>query len=446
MTTAIKVENLSKWYRLGANPVGTFNLSETIKRTIKGAASKVKQLFNPMASLDEHGFYALNKLNFEVQTGEVLGVIGRNGAGKSTLLKILSRITAPTTGKIEIRGRMGSLLEVGAGFHPELTGRENVYLNGSILGMTRNEIRSKFNAIVDFAECSDFLDTPVKRYSSGMFVRLAFAVAAHLEPEIMVVDEVLAVGDATFQKRCIDRMTELAHQGRTILFVSHNMQLIPQFCQKAIMLQRGQIVQAGESGEVTKYYMDRLLADTRTGDLADKTHTGCGRARFVRAGVVDNEGRVLSQFVSGSDFIVRMEMDVKQPVEDVSLAVVVQSVFGTRVITSWNREVNFSSDLRPGRQAFECRFQNVRLRPGHTVMVNLWSAEGHDVIDAVDNAVAIDVVGSEKDKNLSTASEQGVFICDYEWREVMPGMGSGELSLATSSATPNSAGSSGASQ
>ena len=424
MTAAIRVENLSKRYRLGTSPVGSFNLSETIKRSVRNVGSKLKQLVSPMATASDHGFWALKDVEFEVQTGEVLGVIGRNGAGKSTLLKILSRITEPTTGKIEIRGRMGSLLEVGAGFHPELTGRENVYLNGSILGMTRAEIRKKFDAIVDFSECADFLDTPVKRYSSGMFVRLAFAVAAHLEPEIMVVDEVLAVGDATFQKRCIDRMTELARQGRTILFVSHNMQLIPQFCQRAMVLQRGQMIQSGPAGEVTRYYMDRLLADTRAGDLADKTHSGCGRARFVQAGIVDAEGRVQSQFVSGDDFIVRMEMDVKKPVDDVSLAVVVQSIFGTRVITSWNREVNFHADLRPGRQAFECRFQNVRLRPGHTVMVNLWCAEHHDVIDAVDNAIAIDVVGSERDKNLSTASEQGVFVCDFDWKEVMPGSGS----------------------
>ena len=424
MTAAIRVENLSKRYRLGTSPVGSFNLSETIKRSVRNVGSKLKQLVSPMATASDHGFWALKDVEFEVQTGEELGVIGRNGAGKSTLLKILSRITEPTTGKIEIRGRMGSLLEVGAGFHPELTGRENVYLNGSILGMTRAEIRKKFDAIVDFSECADFLDTPVKRYSSGMFVRLAFAVAAHLEPEIMVVDEVLAVGDATFQKRCIDRMTELARQGRTILFVSHNMQLIPQFCQRAMVLQRGQMIQSGPAGEVTRYYMDRLLADTRAGDLADKTHSGCGRARFVQAGIVDAEGRVQSQFVSGDDFIVRMEMDVKKPVDDVSLAVVVQSIFGTRVITSWNREVNFHADLRPGRQAFECRFQNVRLRPGHTVMVNLWCAEHHDVIDAVDNAIAIDVVGSERDKNLSTASEQGVFVCDFDWKEVMPGSGS----------------------
>jgi lipopolysaccharide transport system ATP-binding protein len=431
MTAAIRVENLAKRYRLGAAPVGSFNVSEMIKRTVTNTVGKVRQLFNPMATADEHGFWALKDVHFEVQTGEVMGVIGRNGAGKSTLLKILSRITEPTSGRIEIRGRMGSLLEVGAGFHPELTGRENVYLNGSILGMTRAEIRKKFDAIVAFAECADFLDTPVKRYSSGMFVRLAFAVAAHLEPEIMVVDEVLAVGDATFQKRCIDRMTELAHQGRTILFVSHNMQLIPQFCQKAIMLQRGQILKQGPAGEVTRFYMDRLLADTRTGDLADKPHTGCGRARFVRAGVCDPDGRVLSQFTSGDDFIVRMEMDVHKSVEDVSLAVVVQSMFGTRVITSWNREVNFTTDLRPGRQAFECRFRNVRLRPGHTVMVNLWSAEGHDVVDAVDNAIAIDVVGGERDKHLSTATEQGVYVCDYDWAEVMPGMGSGEVTIAT---------------
>jgi lipopolysaccharide transport system ATP-binding protein len=435
MAFAIRVENLSKRYRLGAAPVGAFNLSEVIRRSLRNTASKFRQLLNPAASASEHGFWALKDIAFDVQPGEVLGVIGRNGAGKSTLLKILSRITEPTEGRIEIRGRMGSLLEVGAGFHPELTGRENIFLNGAILGMTRAEIRAKFDKIVAFAECQDFLDTPVKRYSSGMFVRLAFAVAAHLEPEIMVVDEVLAVGDATFQKRCIDRMTELAHQGRTILFVSHNMQLVPQFCQRALLLQRGQLIRSGPAEEVTRDYMDRLLADTRTGDLADKVHSGNGMARIIRAGLVDREGRAVSQFVSGDDFTVRMEIETYQAVDDASVNVIVQSLYGTRVLTSWNKEVDCHFDLHPGRQAIECRFQNVRLRPGHTVMVNLQLADDHDVIDAVDSAVVMDVVGGPRDKHLSTAMELGVYVCDYEWREVSPGNGSrDELALAGTNA------------
>jgi lipopolysaccharide transport system ATP-binding protein len=356
-------------------------------------------------------------VNFDVKPGEVLGVIGRNGAGKSTLLKVLSRITHPSEGRVEIRGRMGSLLEVGAGFHPELTGRENVYLNGSILGMTRAEINSKFNRIVEFSEVKDFLDTPVKRYSSGMFVRLAFSVAAHLEPEIMVVDEVLAVGDATFQKRCIDRMTELARQGRTILFVSHNMQLIPQFCQRAVMLKRGEVAKIGSSSDVTKFYLDQLLEDTRAGDLADKPRTGDGRARFIRGGLVDSSGRAAPQFTSGNDLVVRMEVDSKVAVPEVALAVVISTVYGNRVITSWTKEVDFRAPLKPGRQAFDCHFKNVSVRPGHTLMVQLWLAEGNEVMDSIENALVIDVVGDDRHKHLSTAQEQGIIICDYTFRD-----------------------------
>jgi lipopolysaccharide transport system ATP-binding protein len=418
MHPAIRIQNLSKRYRLGAGPVGQSNATEMVTRAVKAAWQKVRQLAAPAASMNDRGFWAIKDVSFDVNRGEVLGVIGRNGAGKSTLLKLLSRITEPTSGRVEVRGRMGSLLEVGAGFHPELTGRENVYLNGSILGMSRAEITSKFDRIVQFAEVSEFLDTPVKRYSSGMFVRLAFSVAAHLEPEILVVDEVLAVGDATFQKRCIDRMTELARQGRTILFVSHNMQLIPQFCKRAVMLTRGEVARIGESGEVTRFYLSKLLEDTRTGDLLDKPRTGDGRARFVQGGLVDTSGRAVAQFVSGDDLIVRMEIDSKVALPEVALAVVVSSVFGTRIITSWTKEIDYHTGLKVGRQAFECRFKNVSIRPGHNLMIQFWLAEGNEVIDSVENAVAVDVIGDSRHKHLSTSQEQGVVICDYTWSPV----------------------------
>jgi len=220
-----------------------------------------------------------------------VGVIGRNGAGKSTLLKVLSQVTVPTSGRVERRGRMGSLLEVNAGLHPELSGRENVFLSGSILGMRRREILAKFDKIVEFSEIGRHLDTPVKRYSSGQYVRLAFAVTAYLEPEILIVDEVLAVGDATFQRKCIDRMADLARQGRTVLFVAHNRQLVPRLCQRAVFLEKGRVAAIGDAQAVTQKYLDRLLEDSKVGDRRDKHRTGDGRAKFVRARACDAAGR-----------------------------------------------------------------------------------------------------------------------------------------------------------
>src|SRR5580765_3647216 len=238
MKPIIRVENLSKQYTIGgpAEPYST--LRESLVK-------KVKAPFNALRNGRRNGneqFWALKDINFEVTPGEVVGIIGRNGAGKSTLLKILSRITEPTDGRIDLYGRVGSLLEVGTGFHPELTGRENIYLNGQILGMRRKEIDRQFDAIVDFAGVEQFIDTPVKRYSSGMYVRLAFAVAAHLETEILVVDEVLAVGDAEFQKKCLGKMDAVAKQGRTVLFVSHNMNAIESLCQRIAHLEQGQVL------------------------------------------------------------------------------------------------------------------------------------------------------------------------------------------------------------
>ena len=239
-TVAIKVENLSKLYRLGE--VGTGTLSQDLNRWWAKMRGKEDPFLKLGTTNDRSGkvnseySWALKDISFEVNQGEVLGIIGKNGAGKSTLLKLLSRITSPTTGRVRAKGKVASLLEVGTGFHPELTGRENIYLNGAILGMTRHEIKSKFDNIVEFSGISRYIDTPVKRYSSGMYVRLAFAVAAHLEPEILIVDEVLAVGDAEFQKKCLGKMKEVSTNGRTILFVSHNMAAVRGLCNKGMLL------------------------------------------------------------------------------------------------------------------------------------------------------------------------------------------------------------------
>lgn len=259
MSTVIKVENLSKQYRLGQ--VGTGTISHDVNRwwhKVRGKEDpylKIGESNDRTVKGDSDYVWALKDINFEVQQGEVLGIIGRNGAGKSTLLKILSRTTAPTTGSVKIKGRVASLLEVGTGFHPELSGRDNIFLNGAILGMTRKEIQSKFDEIVDFAGVERYIDTPVKRYSSGMYVRLAFAVAAHLEPEILIVDEVLAVGDAEFQKKCLGKMKDVSvNQGRTVLFVSHNMKAIQNLCPRSVYMIEGRVGAITNSTEIINKY------------------------------------------------------------------------------------------------------------------------------------------------------------------------------------------------
>src|SRR5437870_4328041 len=246
MKPIIIVSNLSKQYFIGARRVAPPNLRETLSGAVRSPLKSLRRSNNQAEIL-----WALKDVSFSVQPGEVVGIVGKNGAGKSTLLKILSRITEPTIGRIELYGKVGSLLEVGTGFHPELTGRENVYLNGSILGMSRAEIESKFDEIVAFSEIERFLDTPVKRYSSGMYVRLAFAVAAHLEPEILIVDEVLAVGDVNFQKKCLGKMNEVSHQGRTVLFVSHSMPAVAALCTRALLMRAGRVVIDGNARPVT---------------------------------------------------------------------------------------------------------------------------------------------------------------------------------------------------
>ncbi len=258
---AISVENLSKSYLIGHNAAQSeryTSLRDVVARNARNLARKTRDMFSGRAIVqgDEvEEFWALKDVSFEIKQGDRVGIIGRNGAGKSTLLKILSRITEPTSGKVSIKGRVASLLEVGTGFHPELTGRENIFLNGAILGMSRAEIKSKFDEIVAFSEVEKFLDTPVKRYSSGMYVRLAFAVAAHLQPEILIVDEVLAVGDAQFQKKCIGKMEDVSKDGRTVLFVSHNMDAVNNLCHSALMLEGGVITRKGTSFDVTRQYL-----------------------------------------------------------------------------------------------------------------------------------------------------------------------------------------------
>jgi lipopolysaccharide transport system ATP-binding protein len=278
--TVIRVENLSKKYLLDQQREGRSNY-KSIKESLPNAISSLrKKILHPQSDKgfkpSQEEFWALKDVSFEIKQGDRVGIIGRNGAGKSTLLKVLSRITEPTNGKIGINGRIASLLEVGTGFHPELTGRENIFLNGAILGMSQVEIKRKFDEIVDFAEVEKFLYTPVKRYSSGMYVRLAFSVAAHMEPEILIVDEVLAVGDASFQKKCMRKMSEVAREGRTILFVSHNVEAMNTLCSEAVYLVKGQVKDAGRAEDIIKNYMSDLFESSEN-DLSSLRRQGYGK-------------------------------------------------------------------------------------------------------------------------------------------------------------------------
>ncbi len=363
-------------------------------------------------------FWALRDLSFSVQQGEAVGIIGRNGAGKSTLLKILGRITEPSSGRVTIRGRVASLLEVGTGFHPELTGRENVFLNGSVLGMSRAEIRRKFDEIVAFADVERFLDTPVKRYSSGMYMRLAFAVAAHLEPEILLVDEVLAVGDAEFQKRCLGKMNDVVGEGRTVLFVSHNMAAIHQFCSRGLVLDRGQIVFAGTVEQATRFYTShvQLLASN---DLSErKDRQGSQWLRFTRVDILDAEGQLLQQVLSGQDIRLRFYYEAQQARSHVAVNV----AFNVRnsqgmLLTNLNSTDVGEEDQTIYRSGyFECHWPRFNLR-ADSYSCALFCAINGETVDWIQHAAFVITVedGNFHGTGKLIDRSQGDLLVDYTW-------------------------------
>ena len=342
MATAISVKNLSKQYVIGAAQTKfRYNmLRDVIVDTINAPVKLAKALIGKSdRRANKNYVWALDDVSFDLEEGKVLGIVGRNGAGKSTLLKILSRITDPTRGTVTVRGRVGSLLEVGTGFHPELTGRENIYMNGAILGMKRTEIDSKFDEIVDFSEVTQFIDTPVKRYSSGMYLRLAFAVAAHLEPEILVVDEVLAVGDAEFQRKCLGKMGDVAQEGRTVLFVSHNMSAILRLTNEAIVLNKGKLIMRAPTQQAVDFYLSsgQSQAGERTWD-ADEIPASTAPFTPIRLTVREGRGRVVDTIRSTEPVTLEFEYRLSAPITGLRVGFYLSTMRGEYVLTSFDTD------------------------------------------------------------------------------------------------------------
>jgi lipopolysaccharide transport system ATP-binding protein len=374
----ISIENLGKKYLIHHQNGGGQGLRHVLNDFLSRPWSIARKLFQrtPRASVNGHArrlarreeFWALREVSLEIRRGEVVGVVGRNGAGKSTLLKLLSRITEPTAGRIRMDGRVASLLEVGTGFHPELTGRENIFLNGAILGMSRAEIRRKFDEIVAFAEVDRFLDTPVKRYSSGMYVRLAFAVAAHLEPEILIIDEVLAVGDMQFQRKCLGRMQEVAQrEGRTVLFVSHNMAAVRSLCTRGIFLRDGRLHAQGRVADVLDLYLSQDADHTSRVRWNRTNAPQSEEIRFCEAAVMNNEGDYASSLDLAKPFSVSLEYEVLKPLRRLRIGFMLTNVEGVVICGAADQDA-CEDDLRgPGRYVSRCTF------PGHVLNAGVYT-------------------------------------------------------------------------
>ncbi len=396
--TVIRVENLSKKYIIGHQRQERYR---SLRDVMANGAKSFRQKFLQPSdkkrvdpTIEE--FWALKDVSFEIQQGDRVGIIGRNGAGKSTLLKILSRITVPTTGRISLKGRVASLLEVGTGFHPELTGRENIYLNGAILGMSKVEIKKKFDEIVAFAEIEQFLDTPVKRYSSGMYVRLAFAVAAHLEPEILIVDEVLAVGDAAFQKKCLGKMEDVGREGRTVLFVSHNMAAVEKLCQHGIVLHQGKLQYIGSQTECLTKYLTNL--STSVSSLKERTdRQGSGEVKVVAIEIRDKQGNLLDAVTCGKDLNIYFYFENYSPIKltNILIGFVVKTQLDVAVFFQHNRLTQADFGVLPAKGAFVCQIRRLPLPPStYKITYSVMPNNGLDGIyfDFMEDSLALTVI------------------------------------------------------
>lgn len=391
MATAIKVENLSKIYRLGEISTGT--ISRDIERFVKTKILKQEDPFLKIGETNDRAtkgasdiVYSLKDINFEIEQGDAVGIIGRNGAGKSTLLKILSRVTSPTTGKINIKGRVSSLLEVGTGFHPELTGRENIYLNGAILGMRKREIDRKLDEIIDFSGVERYIDTPVKRYSSGMYVRLAFAVAAHLESEILIVDEVLAVGDAEFQKKCLGKMGEVSKsEGRTVLFVSHNMGAVKSLCENGILLKDSQLVFFDKMEKIVDKYFDSFVGLSPTWS-GDKIHSA--KLFFNEINILDSKNQISGILDIKSPFSININFTTNIKTEKLQIAIRIINSEGLPILTTASVDESLSYELvSPGTYKYSVLIPEYLLKFGKYYII-VAAFEPGVLYQSIENAVS----------------------------------------------------------
>jgi len=411
---AIKFENISKQYRLGV--IGTGTISHDLNRwwyRIRGKEDpylKIGEINDRSTKATSQYVWALRDIDFKVKQGEILGIIGKNGAGKSTLLKILSRVTTPTTGSIKAKGRIASLLEVGTGFHPELTGRENIYMNGSIMGMTRKEITGKLDEIVDFAGIEKYIDTPVKRYSSGMTVRLGFAIAAHLEPEILVVDEVLAVGDAEFQKKAIGKMQDVSQgEGRTVLFVSHNLNAVANLCQTGIILKDGSIVFSGKAAEaIIKYQNERNLVKTNKLKILSEGK----KAWFSDFSLSGRQSGSNVETLSPCYFY--LEIESTQEFKNIYVGIGINDLNESRQFTLFNRFYGQPFDLNKGKNKIECQLESMPLKPGD-YMVEVFLGNDYVTLDYYKEPLFIEIFNPSKTEIILPDSSQGNYVISQKW-------------------------------
>ncbi len=423
---AVRCEGLGKQYRIGEREsykalrdVLTNAATSPFRRLRSATSNGNGSSTRKSQSEIRNSFWALDDVSFEVKRGEVLGIIGRNGAGKSTLLKILSRITKPTRGHAEVHGRVGSLLEVGTGFHPELTGRENIYLNAAILGMRKAEVERKFDEIVAFAEVEKFIDTPVKRYSSGMYVRLAFAVAAHMETEILLVDEVLAVGDAAFQKKCLGKMEEVSSVGKTILFVSHQMAAVQNLCQTGLLLEQGRVARAGPIADVVNTYLteSNRLADMSFEDRNDRQ--GSGELRFTGVLLKDSAGTEVSAFTCGSSATLELLLTNANghSLRNVRIAVGVDNDLGQRIVVfSTHLAAQDFPELPADLGSIEIHIPRLTLAAGRYGFT-LYASVNGEIADWIKNAGSFDVEGGDfYGTGQLPPQGQGCFVMDHELR------------------------------
>ena len=420
---AIQISELSKRYRIGVREKFP-TLRETLMRAAKAPLDKVRRWISAQnGGTGDEWIWALRDVEFEVRQGEVMGIIGRNGAGKTTLLKVLSGITEPTRGYADIYGRVGSLLEVGTGFHMELTGRENIFMNGAILGMRRQEIKKKFDEIVAFSEIEKFLDTPVKRYSSGMYVRLAFAVAAHLEPEILIVDEVLSVGDIRFQKKCLGKMQDISHgQGRTVLFVSHNMDIIQRLCSQCIILEGGELIAQGDTADTVLRYISGNSCQSQPDqwiDVSEVRRRGTGEARFVAVRYSSlNDAVSFHPYPNGPlEILLAIESDSYRSVDSLAVAIYHKTA-GTRLVNVDIASIGQVIDLKKGHNVVRLRIEQLYLNPD-VYMLGLWLKDKGlkwTPLDYLEVAFEIEVVQNESE-DFGIRENSSVF-CKFKILEV----------------------------